>query len=60
MRPFVSFLIERICGGQLFVSCGQFMFRAVIDDQVETDGVDLTNSVLMLDDRTDLDFVTDF
>ena len=36
------------------------MFRAVIDDQVETDGVDLTNSVLMLDDRTDLDFVTDF
>ena len=36
------------------------MFRAVIDDQVETDGVDLTNSVLMLDDRTDLDFATDF
>ena len=41
---FVSFLIERIFGGQLFMSCCQFMFRAVIDVQVETDadGVDLT------------------
>ena len=39
---FVSFLIERIFGGQLFISCGQFTVRAVIDVQVETDGVDLT------------------
>jgi len=34
------FLIERIFGGQLFVSCGQFTIRAVLY-VIETDGVDL-------------------
>ena len=38
------FLIERIFGGQLFISCGQFTVRAVID-VVETAGVDLTEWV---------------
>jgi len=35
-------LIEIIFGGQLFIFCGQFTVRAVID-VVETAGVDLTD-----------------